>query len=161
MGSTLMVRLSDLHPSEASHLRARADAMPEFECEQWLTPRPLAESTVALVSTCGMHRRDDPPFTLGAVDYRLIPRGVDWADIIISHVSANFDRSGLADDPNVAMPLDRLEDLSARGEIGAVSSWHYTFMGGHPQPQMFEEAGTEVGRLLAADGVDVALLVPI
>jgi len=59
------------------------------------------------------------------------------------------------------MPLDRLEDLAARGEIGDVSSWHYTFMGGHPRPQMFEEAGKEVGRLLAEDGVDVALLVPI
>lgn len=156
-----MVRLSDLHPSEADHLRARADAMPEFECKQWLTPRPLAESTVALVSTCAMHRRDDPPFTPGAVDYRLIPRGVDWADVVISHISANFDRSGLADDPNVAMPLDRLEDLAAGGEIGAVSSWHYSFMGAHPRPEMFEEAGNEVGRLLAEDGVDVALLVPI
>ena len=156
-----MVRLSDLHPNEAEHLRARADAMPELKCAQWLTPRPLAESTVALVSTCGMHRRDDPPFTLGAGDYRMIPRGVDWADIIISHLSTNFDRSGLADDPNVAMPLDRLEDLAANDEIGAVSKWHYTFMGGHPQPLMFEEAGQEVGRHLARDGVDVALLVPI
>lgn len=72
-----MVRLSDLHASEAEHLRARADAMPTFECHQWLTPPPLAEATVALVSTCGMHRRTDPPFAPGAVDYRLLPRGVD------------------------------------------------------------------------------------
>ena len=54
-----------------------------------------------------------------------------------------------------------LEEMAAAGEIGGVAPWHYTFMGGHPQPQMFDEAGTEVGRLLAADGVDVALLVPI
>ena len=156
-----MVRLSDLHPSEADHLQARADAMPEMECEQWLSPRPLADSTVALVSTCGMHRRDDPPFRPGAVDYRLIPRDVDWGDVVMSHISANFDRSGVADDPNIAMPLDRLEELAAAGEIGGVSRWHYTFMGAHPAPQMFEEPGTEVGRLLAEDGVDVALLVPI
>jgi len=156
-----MVRLNDLHESEAEHLRARADAMLRFACEQWLTPKPLAESTVAVVSTCGMHRRDDPPFTPGAVDYRLMPRGVDWGDIVMSHISANFDRSGLADDPNVAMPLDRLEALAETGEIGHVSRWHYTFMGAHPAPQMFEQSGTEVGRLLADDGVDVALLVPI
>jgi hypothetical protein len=79
----------------------------------------------------------------------------------MSHISANFDRSGLADDPNVAMPLDRLEALASAGEIGGVSTWHYTFMGALPAPQMLEEAGTEVGRLLTADGVDVALLVPI
>ncbi|MEO1056504.1 MAG: glycine/sarcosine/betaine reductase selenoprotein B family protein [Actinomycetota bacterium] len=81
--------------------------------------------------------------------------------MIVSHISANFDRSGLADDPNVAMPLDRLEDLAATGEIGGVSQWHYTFMGAHPRPDMFETTGLEVGRLLADDGVDVALLVPV
>lgn len=135
--------------------------MPELPCERWLTPKRLSESTVALISTCGMHRRDDPPFTPGTVEYRLMPRGVDWADVVVSHISANFDRSGLADDPNVAFPLDRLESLAETGEIGGVSRWHYAFMGAHPLPQMFEPTGTEVGQLLADDGVDVALLVPI
>jgi D-proline reductase (dithiol) PrdB len=156
-----MVRLSDLHASEAEHLRARAEAMSTIPLGRWVTAKPLTESTVALVSTCGMHRRDDPPFTPGATDFRILPRGVEWGDVILSHISVNFDRSGLADDPNVAMPLDRLEEMAAAGEIGGVAPWHYTFMGAHPQPQMFEEAGSEVGRLLAADGVDVALLVPI
>ncbi len=156
-----MVRLSDLHPTEADHLRARAAAMPSLECERWLEPKPLAESTVAIVSTAGFHRRDDPPFRPGSLDYRLIPRGVDWSEVVLSHISANFDRSGLAEDPNVAFPLDRLEDLAAAGEIGGVSAWHYSFMGALPAPQLLEEAGTEVGRLLAADDVDVALLVPI
>ena len=156
-----MARLSDLHPSEAEHLLARAEAMPRLEVEQWLTPKPLAESTVAVISTAGMHRRDDPPFTPGAVDYRIVPRGVDWGEMVVSHISANFDRSGLADDPNVALPLDRLGELAEAGEIGGVSQWHYTFMGALPNPEMLEQTGTEVGRLLAEDGVDVALLVPI
>ena len=156
-----MVRLSDLHPTEAEHLLARAEAMPRIECERWLEPKPLRDSTVAIVSTAGMHRRHDPPFRPGSIDYRLLPRGVDWSDVVMSHISANFDRSGSAEDPNVALPLDRLEDLAEVGEIGGVSQWHYTFMGALPQPQMLEEAGTEVGRLLADDGVDVALLVPI
>lgn len=156
-----MVRLSDLHPSEAEHLLARAEAMPRLEVEQWLAPTPLADSTVAVISTAGMHRRDDPPFTPGAVDYRIVPRGVDWGEMVVSHISANFDRSGLADDPNVALPLDRLDELAAAGEIGGVSQWHYTFMGALPNPEMLEQTGTEVGRLLAEDGVDVALLVPI
>lgn len=156
-----MVRLADLHETEAEHLRARAAAMPELSAGPWITPKPLAESTVAIVSTAGMHRRDDPPFTPGAIDYRILPRGVAWGDVVMSHISANFDRSGVADDPNIAFPLDRLEELATRGEIGGVSAWHYTFMGALPQPQLLEETGTEVGRLLAADGVDVALLVPI
>ncbi len=156
-----MVRLSDLHPTERDHLLARAAAMPEIECERWLTPPPLDESTVALISTAGFHRRGDPPFRPGAVDYRIIPGDIDFADLVLSHVSTNFDRSAIAQDPNISFPIDRLRELTTSGEIGGVAPWHYSFMGAQPQPQKMESTGTEVGRLLAADGVDVALLVPV
>ena len=156
-----MVRLSDLHPTEAEHLLARAAGMPRLETERWITPKALAESTVAIVSTAGMHRRDDPPFTPGAIDYRLLPRGVDWGEVVMSHISANFDRSAYQQDPNVVFPLDRLRELADRGEIGGVANWHYSFMGAMPDPSRFADTGREVGRLMAADGVDVALLVPV
>ena len=123
-----MVRLSDLHEAEAQHLQARADAMQRIEPGVWITPKPLAESKVAIVSTAGLHLRSDAPFTLGALDYRVVPSNADWADV---------------------------------GEIGGVSTWHYSFMGAMPAPQLFEDTGTEVGQLLAADDVDVALLVPV
>ena len=156
-----MVRLSDLHESEAEHLRARAAAMPTVERGPWLSPKPLADSVVALVSTAGLHRRDDPPFTLGAVDYRILPGDVDFADVSMSHISANFDRSAYGQDPNIAFPLERLREMATDGEIGGVSQWHYSFMGAMPDPTNFEVTGTEVGRLMAADGVDVALLIPV
>lgn len=156
-----MVRLSDLHPVEAEHLQARADNMPEIPPGPWIEPRPLAESTVAIISTSGLHRRSDPPFRPGAVDYRLLPHDVDFADVVLSHVSVNFDRSAFQQDPNISFPLDRLREMAAAGEIGGVSRWHYSFMGAQPNPSLFEETGEEVGRLLAADDVDVALLVPV
>lgn len=156
-----MVRLSDLHESEAAHLQARADAMPEIPAGEWVTPKPLRESTVAIISTAGMHRRDDPPFTVGATDYRLLPGDVDFADVMLSHISANFDRSAFQQDPNIMMPLDRLREMVAAGEIGAVAPRHYSFMGAMPDPSNFEATGTEVGKFLAADGVDVALLIPV
>ena len=139
----------------------RADSMVRMVPGPWIRPKPLSESTVAIVSTAGMHRRSDPPFTAGAVDYRIIPGDSDFSDVILTHVSANFDRTALQDDPNVAFPLDRLREMRDAGEIGGVSNWHYSFMGAMPNPMLFEAAGVEVGRLLAADGVDVALLVPI
>ena len=156
-----MVRLSDLHESEAEHLLARAAAMPEMTAERWLDPKPLAESTVAIVSTAGLHRRDDPPFTVGAVDYRLLAADTDFADVMISHISANFDRSAFQQDPNIMFPLDRLREMQADGEIGGLSRYHYSFMGAMPDPTNFEASGTEVGRMLANDGVDVALLIPV
>lgn len=126
-----------------------------------MTPKPLAESTVAIVSTAGLHLRSDAPFTLGALDYRVVPRDTEWGDVILSHVSTNFDRSAFQEDPNISFPTDRLREMAASGEIGGVSPRHYSFMGAMPNPALFEETGTEVGRMLAADGVDVVLLVPV
>ena len=78
-----MVRLSDLHEAEARHMRARADAMRPVPAADWVTPEPLADATVAIISTAGLHRRDDAPFNLGAIDYRLLPGDVDFADVVV------------------------------------------------------------------------------
>ena len=156
-----MVRLSDLHESEAEHMAARAAAMKPVAPAPWIKPKPLAESTVAIVSTAGLHRRGDPPFRPGAVDYRILPGDVDFADCVLSHISTNFDRSAFQQDPNISFPLDRLREMAADGEIGGVSKWHYSFMGAQPNHEALADSGEEVGRLLAADGVDVALLVPV
>jgi len=156
-----MVRLSDLHEAEAEHLRSRANDMERIPPGDWLVPKPLTEATVAVVSTAGLHLRSDAPFTVGALDYRVIPGDADWSDIVLSHISTNFDRSAFQEDPNISFPLDRLREMADRGEIGGVSPRHYSFMGAMPVPAMFEETGTEVGRMLAADGVDACLLVPV
>ena len=127
----------------------------------WIDPGPLDQARVAIVSTAGLHRRDDQRFRPGAVDYRLLPDDVDFADVVVSHVSTNFDRSAFQQDPNIWFPLDRLRELAAAGEIGSVARWHYSFMGAQPNHEALIPAGEEVGRLLAADEVDVALLVPV
>jgi D-proline reductase (dithiol) PrdB len=154
-----MVRLSEL--PNGDNLARSAAEIPQVESGPWVTPVPLTEATVALVSTAGLHRRTDPPFRPGAVDYRILPGDLDFADLAMSHVSTNFDRSAFAQDPNITFPLERLRELAAAGEIGGVAPWHYSFMGAQRRPDRLEETGEEVGRLLAADDVDVALLVPV
>ena len=142
-------------------MRARAAAMKRIEPGPWLTAPALPDATVAIVSTAGLHRRDDPPFQVGAVDYRLIPADVDWSELIQTHISTNFDRSAYQQDPNISFPLDRLREMVDAGELGGLSQWHYSFMGAQPNHDALREPGEEVGRLLAADGVDVALLIPV
>ena len=151
-----MVRLSDLHEVEAEHMEHVAGNMRPVASAPWITPKPLTGSTIAIISTAGLHRRSDTPFKPGAIDYRLLPGDVDFVDVVVSHVSTNFDRSGFQRDPNIWFPLDRLREMAADGEIGGVSNWHYTFMGAQPNHQALKDAGEEVGRLLAADEVDVA-----
>ena len=156
-----MVRLSDLHPVEAEHLLKRAKDMPAIGPGDWVNPPSVEEATVAIVSTAGLHRRIDPPFSIGSLDYRIIPGDNQFDDLVLSHISANFDRSAFGQDPNIVFPIDRLRELASAGEIGGVARWHYSFMGAMPDPSRFEKTGEEIGRLMAQDGVDIAFSVPI
>jgi D-proline reductase (dithiol) PrdB len=153
-----MVRLSDVPGPVAGFLANMP--MPEFATSPWVEAPALKDAKVAIVSTAGLHRRDDRPFHGGASDYRLIPADIDYADLAMSHYSVNFDRSGFQQDINVAFPLQRLHELAADGEIGSVSDWHYSFMGA-TDPKQLVESAAEVGRLLKDGGVTAAVLVPI
>ncbi len=55
-----MARLEQMH----SAMRASLLAMecPVFDSHAWVTGPPLHQRRVALVSTAGLHRRDDRPF---------------------------------------------------------------------------------------------------
>ena len=156
-----MVRLSDLHPEEGDRMAQIAKQLPHIEPGAWITPKPLEQSKVALVTTAGLHRRSDPPFRPGIAEYRLLPDDLDFGDLVMTHMSANFDRSAFQQDPNVMLPIERLHRLAELGEIGSVSSWHYGFMGAIPNFYMLEEIGEEVGHLMARDGVDAAVLLPV
>ncbi len=153
-----MVRLSELPPPAAGFLANMP--MPEFDSTPWAAASPLPDARVAIVSTAGLHRRDDRKFQGGANDYRIIPGDIDLDDLAMSHVSVNFDRSGFQQDVNLVFPLDHLRALAAAGEIGSVAQWHYSFMGA-TDPAQFEETGAHVARLLKEDGVTCALLVPV
>ncbi len=154
-----MVRLADLHPDMAKTLLGLE--LPQLAGADWITPPPLNEATIAIVTTAGLSRRDDRPFTPGALEYRLIPGDTKPADLLMSHLSVNFDRSGWQQDHNIAIPIDRLRELADVGEIGGVAPHHYSFMGAQREPARLEAVGEEVGRLLREAGVDAAFLTPV
>jgi D-proline reductase (dithiol) PrdB len=153
-----MVRLSDLPERTAEAYRTMA--MPDFGPAPWAPAPPLAEARIAIVTTAGLHRRGDTNFAMGAGDFRILPADIDPADIVMSHVSVNFDRSGFQQDIKTVFPLEHLKALAAEGSVGSIASWHYAFMGATDPTNMAENA-TEVGRLLKQDGVNAALLVPV
>lgn len=156
-----MVRLNDLHPEEAHSMRAAAQLGAGIEPGPWITPPPLKEMKVALLTTSGMHRRDDRPFKPVDYGYRLIPDDVDPADLVLSHMSPNFDRSAFQNDPNVMLPLDRLHELAEAGEIAGVSRWHFAFCGAMPLAEGLEPAAREAARLLREDGVNAIAMAPV
>ena len=134
--------------------------LPEYGDTPWVTPKPLGECRVALISTAGLHRREDDPFTPGAGDYRIIPDDYDMGDLVMSHLSTNFDRSGFYQDVNTSFPIDRLRELAEEGVIGSVANFHFT-VSGAPHPSDLEDSARAIAQTMKADAVDTVLLVPI
>ena len=136
-------------------------ACPAFETRPWVEGPPLGERRVAIISTAGLHRKEDRPFTFDPGDYyRVIPGNIQANELIMSHVSTNFDRSGFQKDWNVIFPLDRLRELQDQGVIGSIAEYHYSFMGAH-DPVPMESTARSLAGFLKKDGVDAALLIPV
>ncbi len=128
--------------------------------------KPLAESNVALVTTAGLVLPDQPPFDDGVkggdASFREIPADADVRSLIDAHRSDTFDHAGIAADPNLAFPLDRLHELARDGVVGRVNRRHLSFMGSiTATARLVKERAPEAARLLVEDGVDAALLVPV
>jgi D-proline reductase (dithiol) PrdB len=122
---------------------------------------PLPACRLGVVTTAGLHRRDDRPFGPGEQTYRVIPADTPAADIVQSHTSLGFDRVPTMRDLNISFPVDRLRELVTRGELGGTAPHHYSFMGAQRDlKRIQEETGPEVGRRLRDEGVDAALITP-
>jgi D-proline reductase (dithiol) PrdB len=153
-----MTRLTDLPPVQAKRL---ADLeCPDFDTRPWVSGTPLSQRRVAIVSSAGLVRRGEDPFRGRDPDYRVIPMEIRPNDLLISHISINFDRTGFQEDWNVVFPIDRLSELAAEGAIGSVARTHYSFMGATDPVQM-EPYAREVAGRLKADAVDAVILSPV
>lgn len=154
-----MVRLSDMHEEDALHLREkRCEA---FATQPWVQPPALKGMRLAIVTTAGLQLRDDPAFEVCTPDYRVIPGDVDANNLVMSHSSVNFDRSGFQEDVNIAFPIDRFRELVSDGVIGSLADYHYSFMSAFIEPEAFEPSASDVAANLKKDRVDAVFLVPI
>jgi len=128
--------------------------------------RPLAESKLALVSSAGFAMPDQEPFDRsrrgGDPSFREIPSDADPSILVDCHRSQTFDHSGVQRDANLAFPLDRARELVASGRIASLARHHLSFMGGITAPaRLTRQTAPAAISGLVADGVDVALLVPV
>ena len=157
-----MVRLADLSEPERDYLVQRTKALSGIDGRPWAKCPTLARARIAIVSTAGLHRHQDRPFAdgAGAVEYRVIPGNVAADELVVSHLSVNFDRIGFQQDMNVVFPLDRLRELADEGVIGSVADYHYSFMGAAPHEKL-EPRARQLAGLLKKDRVDAVVLSPV
>jgi len=131
----------------------------------------LADARIALLSSAGLHLRDEQePFdadrerrepTWGDPSYRVLPHDLTTDAIGMTHLHVN--NADVLADHNVALPTGALADLVGDGVVGGATAHHVSVMG-------YQEAGLDVWRretapaiasLLREDGADGVVLAPV
>lgn len=155
-----MVRLTDLSEYEREHLLIK-DVGP-IGPDVWVqNSKPLNTKRIALITTAGLHYRDNEAFQFSDATFRPIPNGEDAGNLVMSHSSANFDRSGFQEDVNLVFPLDRFKELVADNTIGSLATIHYSFMGAGLLPEVYEKTVRSLAALLKQDDVDAVFITPV
>jgi D-proline reductase (dithiol) PrdB len=130
--------------------------------------KPLAECTVALITTAGVARRDDVPFDQdrerqnpwwGDPTSRTISQGTTEGEVKLHHL--HIDPRFGQEDLDVVLPMRRLGELASEGVIGRPAETHYSIMGYQLRPHVLErDTAPAIAREMKARGVDAAALVP-
>jgi D-proline reductase (dithiol) PrdB len=133
---------------------------PTFDTTPFVAGPVLTQRRIAILSSAALIRRGDKPFPFGSGECRFVSAATPAGELLVSHVSINFDRAGWQRDINVVYPIDRLRDLAASGEIGGVAETHYTVMGS-TDPAEMEQAVEQIEGQLRQERIDSVLLSPV
>ncbi len=160
LGALVFTAFPSLAARWARRLEADAGAVP------WAPPRvALARSTLALVTTGGVHLSTQPPFVMDDPDgdptVRELPVDAPRAALTITH--DYYDHRDADRDLNLVWPAERLREWVAEKALGRLHATGYAFMGHIDGPHLAtfaRSSAPQVARRLRAAGVDYALLVP-
>lgn len=161
----LIAKLTTRLPFLGSFLAARHNVK-ESQGIPWTPVRKLLhDSAIALVTTAGIHHREQNPFDMkdpnGDPSFRIIDSRRPFGDLMITH--DYYDHTDADRDANIVFPLERLREFENEGIIGKVADTHYGFMGHVRSPHLetlVTQTAPEVARLLRAEAVDGVLLTP-
>ena len=127
---------------------------------------PLRECRLALITSSGLVSSNQTPFDKsirgGDCSFREIPSDITTADLIDTHRSHIYDHSGIQQDPNLAFPINRMQECEKKGRIGSFNHRQLSFMGSiTARERLIKESIPAALKLLLEDRVDVALLIPV
>jgi D-proline reductase (dithiol) PrdB len=123
--------------------------------------KPLADCTVMMLASAGVHWKTEPPFqSPNDLTFRLIDSASDPAALAPSH-PAPIRRPGQVD-INVVFPVERLRELQAEGLFRALTSHHLSILGAIKQfRELHYEMAPAIAQHARAEGADLLLLVPM
>jgi D-proline reductase (dithiol) PrdB len=127
--------------------------------------KPLSQCTVALVTTAGVHHRDQKPFDMhdkdGDPSFRLIDLARPSDSLMITH--DYYDHRDADRDLNIVFPAERLREFAAEGLIGRLAHHAYGLMGhitGRHGATLINRTAPEITAIMKQDRVDAVLLTP-
>lgn len=153
-----MARIEDI-PEPTRSVVLGLEVTP-FDTRPFVRGGKLSGRRIALVSSAALLRRGDAPFLPGSAEHRELAADLPAAEILMSHVSINFDRAGWQRDINTVFPIDRLRELAAEGAIGSVADTHYSVMGS-TDPRAMAAGADAMAARMHDEGVDAVLLCPV
>ena len=124
---------------------------------------------MSLVSSAGIALKTDAPFNpeietqdpwFADPSYRVLPQTVRTGDTQVCHRHIN--RRFAKQDLNSVLPIERLKELAALGEIGAAAPSHFSYMGYTLRPErLLRESVPGIVEQLQKEHVDVVMLIPV
>jgi len=122
---------------------------------------PLRQARVMLISSAGVHERQDAPFAhTNDLTFRKLSQNLDPKAIRPSHPSP-IRRPGLLD-INVVYPYRRLAELQTAGDIGGPTPYHLSMQGAIKQLKaLVTEMAPAMVESARDAGADAVLLVPL
>jgi D-proline reductase (dithiol) PrdB len=159
-----------LPPRLAQLLKGRLEATPTVTSIPFAPLAvPLSAARIALLSTTGLSCPPDPPFDMeteranpmwGDPSWRRIPASATAADVEVNHL--HVDTSYAKRDLNVVLPLERLAELVAAGEVGSMAPTHYSVMGFQLDATVQQtQSAPAIASSMRAEGVTGAVLAPV
>ena len=127
-------------------------------------PATTGGLSIALITTAGLHLKQDPPFRsmeerLGDTAFRVIPHGTSPDSLALS--APYVDQRHIPQDPEVALPVRALDALHQEGLVGPPAPRHVSLSGGIVKPfPGLADSGEEVARMFREDGASAVLLLP-
>jgi D-proline reductase (dithiol) PrdB len=131
--------------------------------------KPLHECRFGLVTSGGLHHRNDRPFDAererrepawGDPSFRVLPTDMDPAEVRVSHLHIN--PADVLADMDILLPIRRFRELAAERRVGGLGPSAYSFMGYQGFPADLrgwkETYGPAVRDALLAEEVDCVLL---
>jgi D-proline reductase (dithiol) PrdB len=161
----ILASLGSRYPAFARWLSSGYDPLSPGETPWAPVDFQVSEARLALVTTAGVHHRNQRPFDMddpeGDPEFREIDGSTIFDDYTITH--DYYDHRDADRDLNVVFPLERLRTMAEAGVLGGLTDAHYSFMGhidGRHIDALVRKTAPEVARRLHREGADAVLLTP-